>query len=201
MDIRKIYDISQPVFGCEVYPGDTVPEKRPVFRMEEGSLYNLTDFSMGAHNGTHADAPLHFLREGKGIGELPAEKFVGPAYVAALDGPVTAADAEAVLKRAAAAYPGAEKRILLKGRLTVTPEAAAVFAGAGIHLLGNESQSVGPENAPMAVHLALLRAETVLLEGIRLQSVPEGAYFCSCMPLNLAHTDGAPCRAILIDCL
>ena len=57
----KIYDISQEVFSCEVYPGDPVPEKTALKSMQEGEVYNLTAFSMCAHNGTHIDAPIHFI--------------------------------------------------------------------------------------------------------------------------------------------
>ena len=78
-------------------------------------------------------------------------------------------------------------------------EAATVFASSGILLLGNESQTVGPEDAPMAVHQALLGAEVILLEGIRLAEVAEGVYFLNAAPLNLSGADGAPCRAILIE--
>ena len=39
----------------------------------------------------------------------------------------------------------------------------------------------------------------VLLEGSRLADVPDGVYILNCAPLNLTETDGAPCRAILID--
>ena len=103
-------------------------------------------------------------------------------------------DAEAILKKA----DGAE-RILIGGKATVTAEAAEVFAAGGIKLLGNEGQSVGPEDAPMQVHLILLRKEIALLEGIVLKDVPEGRYFLSAAPLNLAGADGAPCRAYLIE--
>ena len=74
-----------------------------------------------------------------------------------------------------------------------------MFADAGVLLVGNESQTVGPENAPMKVHLILLGAEVVLLEGIRLAKVPEGVYLLNAAPLNLGGADGAPCRAILLD--
>ena len=194
-----IYDISQPVFGCAVYPGDPSPEKTMLSRLEDGEVCNLSAFSMCAHNGTHVDAPLHFLKGGKGIGSVALEKFVGPAYVGTHDGDVSAKDAEALLNKAKNAYLGAEKRILIKGNATVTPEAAEVFAKAGIDLVGNESQTVGPMDAPMAVHLALLSKEVVLLEGVRLSTVPDGAYLLNCAPLNLGETDGAPCRAILMD--
>ena len=194
-----IYDISQPVFGCAVYPGDPSPEKTMLSRLEDGEACNLSAFSMCAHNGTHVDAPLHFLKDGKGVGSVALTKFVGPAYVGTHDGDVSAKDAEALLDKAKNTYPGAEKRILIKGNATVTPEAAQVFAEAGIDLVGNESQTVGPMDAPMAVHLALLSAEVVLLEGVRLSAVPDGAYLLNCAPLNLGETDGAPCRAILMD--
>ena len=78
-------------------------------------------------------------------------------------------------------------------------EAAKVFAASEILLLGNESQTVGPENAPMAVHKILLSANVVLLEGIRLSNVPEGVYLLSAAPLNLSGSEGSPCRALLVD--
>ena len=145
------------------------------------------------------NAPFHFLKDGKSIDQVKLEKFIGPSYVEGHEGDVTAQDAKDILKRAAMAYEGAQKKILMKGNATVTLEAARVFAEAGIDLVGNESQTVGPEDGPMEVHVALLGAEVVLLEGIRLAMVPDGAYFLNCAPLNLTDTDGAPCRAILMD--
>ncbi len=193
-----IYDITQPLLECSVFPGDSRPVKTLVRSMERGDLYNLTDLSLCVHNGTHVDAPRHFFRDGKGIDRIPLEKFIGPAYVARHEGPVTAVDAQRILDRAAAVSPEARRRILLRGDAVVTAEAAEVFAEAGIDLIGNESQTVGPEDSPMAVHLILLGAEVVLLEGIRLSEVPEGAYLLNCAPLNLTDTDGAPCRAVLL---
>ena len=94
--------------------------------------------------------------------------------------------------------PEAAKRILIKGDAVVSTEAAKVFASKGILLLGNESQTVGPEDAPMEVHLVLLGAGVVLLEGIRLAEVEEGRYILCAAPLNLSGADGSPCRAFLI---
>jgi len=81
----------------------------------------------------------------------------------------------------------------------VREEAAQVFADAGVYLVGTESQSVGPEEAPMRVHRILLSREVVLLEGIRLDEVPSGCYLLNASPLKIAGSDGAPCRAILMD--
>ena len=190
----KIYDISQEVFSCAVHPGDPRPEKQTVYSTGAGNLYNLTSFAMCAHNGTHVDAPFHFLHNGKTVDQMDLTCFVGDCFVARHEGHVTAGDAEEILKKA-----GGAERILIGGRATVTAEAAEVFAAGGIKLLGNEGQTVGPEDAPMQVHLILLGAGIALLEGIVLEDVPEGRYFLSAAPLNLSGADGAPCRAYLID--
>ncbi len=195
----KLFDISQEVFSCCVFPGDPAPERQVMLRIPDGAVCNLTAFRMCAHNGTHADAPYHFLQDGKTIDQVALERFVGYAYVAEHAGEISAADAEAILAKARAADKEAARRILVKGPAVVTEEAASVFAEAGILLFGNESQTVGPEDAPMKVHLKMLGAEIVLLEGIRLEKVPEGVYFLNAAPLNLGGSDWAPCRAVLAD--
>ena len=195
----KIYDISQEVFGCQVYPGDPMPEKKELKSMKKGEVYNLTAFSMCAHNGTHIDAPRHFIKDGKTVDEMSLDAFIGMAYVAEHSGVVTDNDATEIIEKAEKHNTEAAKRILIKGDVEVSLEAAKVFASSNILLLGNEPQSVGPQNAPMAVHLALLSADVILLEGIRLAEVSEGVYFLNAAPLNLASSDGSPCRAVLID--
>ena len=194
----KIYDISQEVFSCQVYAGDPMPEKKLLCSMEKGDLYNLTAFSMCAHNGTHIDAPFHFINGGKSVDSIGLDTFVGMAYVAEYHGIVSGTAATEILEKAKKQNPEAAKRILIKGNAEVSSEAARVFADSEILLLGNESQTVGPEVAPMEVHLILLGAGIVLLEGIRLAEVSEGAYFLNAAPLNLFGSDGSPCRAILI---
>ena len=195
----KIYDISQKVFSCEVYPGDPEPEKKVLKSMQKGEVYNLTAFSMCAHNGTHIDAPFHFIKDGKTIDEICLESFVGVAYVAEHHGIVTGNDATEIIEKAKKQNSEASKRILIKGDAEVSLEAAKVFASSDILLLGNEPQTVGPQEAPMAVHLALLGANIILLEGIRLEEVTEGGYFLNAAPLNLSGADGSPCRAVVLD--
>ena len=191
-----IIDITQEVFSCKVFPGDPAPAMQRALSIEQGDICNLTAFSMCAHNGTHVDAPFHFLSNGKTIEKIGLESFVGDCFVARFEGDLTANDAANILEKANAA--GASERILIAGKATVTAEAARVFAQSKIKLLGNESQTVGPEDAPMEVHKVLLGADVVLLEGIVLKNVDEGKYFLSAAPLNLGGCDGAPCRAYLI---
>ena len=191
-----IIDISQEVFSCKVFPGDPAPTAQRMLSMDKDDVCNLTAFSMCAHNGTHVDAPFHFLSNGNTIEKIDLEAFVGDCYVARHEGNLIADDVAGVLEKAREA--GASERILIAGKATVTAEAARVFAQAKIKLIGNESQTVGPEDAPMEVHKILLGADIVLLEGIVLTDVAEGRYFLSAAPLNLAGCDGAPCRAFLV---
>ena len=193
----NIIDISQEVLSCNVFPGDDSPRAELVKRMDDGELYNLSVLSMCAHNGTHIDAPFHFLKDGKTVEKMALDWFVGDCYVVRHEGDVTGADACEILKKAKNA--GAAEKILIGGKATVTIEAAEVFAEAGIKLIGNESQTVGPEDGPMAVHKVLLAKEIVLLEGIVLTEVPEGKYFLNAAPLNFEGFDGAPCRAWLME--
>ena len=190
----KIYDISQELFGCAVYPGDPQPERFVTLSIKNGDVCNLTAFKMCAHNGTHVDAPFHFYADGKTIDQVDLDRFIGWAYVAEHEGDISADDAKNILRAA----NGCE-RILVKGKAVVTKEAAQVFAEAGIKLFGNESQTVGPIDAPKEVHLIMLGAEIVLLEGIRLEKVPAGKYFLNALPLNLGGADGSPCRATLLE--
>ena len=189
----KIYDISQEILSCKVYPGDPIPQKTQICSMEKGDLYDLSSFSMCAHNGTHIDAPRHFIMDGKTVDELGLEPFVGDCFVARHEGDVTGKDAEEMLRKAEGA-----RRLLIGGKAVVTAEAASIFAGAGLLLVGNESQTVGPEDGPMQVHRILLGAGLALLEGVVLADVPEGKYFLSAAPLNLAGCEGSPCRAFLM---
>lgn len=193
----RVIDISQEVLSCKVFPGDESPKAEQVQSMAKGDICNLSVFSMCAHNGTHIDAPFHFIQDGKTVERLSLETLVGDCYVVHHDGEVTAEDARTILKKAE--NVGVNERILIAGNATVTLASAEEFAKAGIKLIGNESQTVGPEDAPMAVHKVLLSKDIVLLEGIVLTGVLEGKYFLSAAPLNFSGFDGAPCRAYLIE--
>ena len=190
----KIYDISQELLSSSVYEGDPTPERIQIKNAREDG-YNLSLISMCAHNGTHIDAPYHFLDGGNTVDKMDISAFVGECLVVSHAGDVSNTNAEKMV--AMAGCP----RILIKGDAIVTSDAARVFADSDILLVGCEGQSVGDVNAPAEVHKILLSRGVALLEGIVLQNVPDGKYFLSSAPLNIAGADGSPCRAILIDFL
>lgn len=175
-----------------------MPVKNLAVSIESGAKYNLTEFFMCAHNGTHIDAPYHFFKDGTTVDGISLDKFCGKCYVASCDEELDEVMVQKIISKARSADAGCAKRILIKGKGVVTVSGAKAFANENTVLVGSEYQSVGPENAPMAVHLELLGAEVVLLEGIRLEDVTDGVYFLCAQPINLGGCDGAPCRAILI---
>lgn len=191
-----IIDITQEVFACKVFPGDPAPEMKRIQSISRGDVCNLTSVSMCAHNGTHVDAPFHFIDGGSTIENIGLDAFVGDCCVFRRSGDVSAADALEIME--IARRVGASERILIAGDAVVTEGAACVFADSGVKLIGNESQTVGPEDSPEGVHRILLGAGVVLLEGIVLTDVQDGKYLLSAAPLKLGGCDGAPCRAYLV---
>jgi kynurenine formamidase len=49
--------------------------------MEKGHPLNVTELSLPCHAGTHVDAPVHIVPNGKSIDELPLEAFAGDGAV------------------------------------------------------------------------------------------------------------------------
>lgn len=188
-----IIDISYEITNCNVYPGDPKPKVDVVNDMNNGDLYNLSTFNMCAHNGTHIDAPKHFLKDGKAIDEIPLEYFVGDCYVYSYNGDMDEIIANDIISKTSC------KRILIKGDCVVMSSAARAFSNSGVYLLGIESQSFGPIDEPMEVHKILLGANIVLLEGLDLKKVNDGCYYLCAQPLNFKGIEGSPCRAILIE--
>ncbi|MBO6159316.1 MAG: cyclase family protein [Firmicutes bacterium] len=199
----KLYDITQELLGSVVFPGDPIPERKLLKRIEDGDVCNLSYLQMCAHNGTHVDAPRHFVKDGITIDQIPLEIWIGNAYVAEFTGDIGADEIKRILsdmdQAAEKASLGPVKKLLIKGKATLTLEAAEVLAGTDLELFGNESQTVGPEESPVKVHQLLLGRGMVFLEGIRLGKVPEGIYLLNAAPINVAGSDGSPCRAVLIE--
>lgn len=189
----KIYDITQEIFSGKVYPGDLPPTYDRVADMSKGSLYNLTNLSLGAHNATHVDAPFHFIEQGKTIEQIELTSCIGACTVADLSG--------LSMETLRELLGSCQKRLLVKGKTEITHTMAKLFNEFGIILVGVETQSVGPEGAPMQVHLELLGREVVLLEGLFLDEVAPGDYFLFAAPIKLGGCDGAPCRAVLLECM
>ncbi len=186
----KVYDITQELFSAHVYPGDKVPSFRRVSDMNDGAVCNITEFEMNAHNGTHVDAPRHFVKDGISIEALDLSTLVGPCTVAAFEGGITR---EEIL-----AHRGCT-RLIAKGNCRLTVESARALGECGVKLFGLESQSIAGDDPPLAVHVETLSRGIIALEGLDLSAVEPGDYYLFAAPLKLAGSDGSPCRAVLVD--
>ncbi|MDO4275477.1 MAG: cyclase family protein [Eubacteriales bacterium] len=188
----RLHDISKELFSSPVYPGDPVPEKAPFLSIEKGDVCNLTMLSMGSHNGTHLDAPRHFIADGRDVSDILLEKTIGLCKVVEAHGRLTSGQIEEWMS-------GRTKKLLIKGQIIVTPQAAKTMVQWGLELLGVEGQTVGEEGTQETVHRILLGAEVVILEGLVLEEPEPGSYFLAAQPLKMAGLDGSPIRPVLIS--
>lgn len=206
---RKWIDISVAVrAGMVHWPGD--PEVRiDAFKeINRGDVCNVTLLSCSSHTGTHMDAPLHFIRNGRTLDSMPLDATVGPCRV------IEIKDKEAVkvseierlrLKKG--------ERILFKTRNSrrkweITPfdedfvyiskEAAALLADAKIRTVGIDYLSVGGFHKDgVETHRELLGGGIWIIEGLNLAKVKPGRYELNCLPLKVLNSEGAPARALL----
>ena len=120
--------------GC--FPATRCPAFRPVLELEKGAPCSLTQLSLGSHSATHMDAPSHFLPGGE-----PSTRWSSPGAwalpVLEARGHLSGAWARAVMGTGA-------KRVLLKGEVEISLEAAEEWAKGGLLLLGVEGMTVGP---------------------------------------------------------
>lgn len=186
----QLIDITRELMSAPVYPGDPAPELTPLCRIAYGDACNTTAVSACLHNGTHLDAPCHFVAQGSDITEVPLAQCVGECSVIELSGALTGQQLERIL-------PRLKERVLIKGQVEITPSAAFVLTDNGVRLLGVEPQSVAMDQGA-AVHRQLLGSGMVLLEGLDLSAAEEGTYFLFAAPVKIAGADGAPVRAVLV---
>jgi arylformamidase len=202
-------DVSAPLTeGMVRWPGDPPPRFRAVARMEAGDPVNLTHLDMGAHTGTHMDAPRHFRKDGAPIDRMPLSAGIGPARILATRDPERIRPAELEPRDI---QPG--ERLLFRTTgderpCTAPPfredfaglsaEAARFLVQRGVRLVGVDTLSVdafSDETAP--AHHILLSAGIWIVEGLNLSRVPPGRCDLICLPLPIVGADGAPARAVV----
>jgi arylformamidase len=204
-----IYDISVPIREkMPVWPGDPGVKISLAMSMVRGDPVNVSSLAMGAHTGTHFDAPFHFIQSGKTVEQLDPEILVGPCRV--FDIPtedeidVTHLRGLPLKGVARALFKTPNSRLwaarddFYEDFVHLSPMAAKFLVQMGVKLVGVDYLSVEGyhvQGAPS--HLALLGAGVIILEGLNLADVPPGDYELIALPLKLAGADGAPARALL----
>ena len=204
--MSTIHDITRPLHATLApWPGDTAFEHRLTWRMDAGSSVNVGALTMGTHNGTHVDAPFHFLPSGQRMDEIDLSVYVGPALVVDVGGVGWTINRDVL-----AALPDRVERLLLRtgawpddaifpARIpTLAPDVPAWLAARGVRLLGLDVPSVDEiESKDLPVHHALAAAGVHILESLDLSRTAAGEYELIALPLRIVGGDAAPVRAVL----
>ena len=193
-----------------VYEGDAPMKFDFLKDMRKGDGFTLSVYSMGAHSGTHIDAPMHFVLNGSPIDRVPLEPLIGPARVIDIPDGVQAIDAAELGRHD---WNGASRvlfrtRSSLRGWMSsstfhrdfayVAPDAAQLLADAGVRLVGVDYISAEQFGAPAPMtHRILLGKGIPIVEGLALERVSAGDYDLIVLPIKVAGHEGAPARAIL----
>ena len=198
----RITDITRPLSDATVpYPGDLPPR----FVQEDRGPYLISELRLSSHSGTHIDAPVHYLKEGPAIDEIPLASLIGPCRVLDVTGAGSAIDPPALEGRTKGA-----RRILLKTAASgssafredypaLTPAAARYLTGERVICIGIDSFSIEAFAGDGSVHRELLGRGCSIIELLDLAGVAEGEYTLAALPLRLAGLDGAPARVVLLD--
>jgi len=205
--VSRIIDISQALDpGMAGFPGDAEYKETQTFRIGPNCPVNVAQVSLSVHCGTHADAPLHYAADGKPIGALDLEPFIGPCRVidARGSGPLCEpAQIEAHLQDAPPRIilhltDGFDPHVWPTGFRALSAKTIEMLASRGVRLVGIDTPSVDPETSKdLPAHNAALRADMRILENLVLAHVAPGDYELIALPLRFSNLDASPVRAVL----
>lgn len=209
--MAQTYDVSVSISSrMPIYEGDPGVEIEAWSALAKGDSANVSFLRLGAHTGTHVDAPAHFIAGARKVNELSLDVLIGPARVVRVPDDVDAIGVDFINHTP---LDGVE-RLLFHTRNSsfwsednfrkdfthLLPEAAQKLVELGIKLVGTDYLSVEKfHSGHHQTHLALLSHNVIIVEGLNLSEVPAGDYQLICLPLKLADGagDGAPARAVL----
>jgi arylformamidase len=193
-----------------VYEGDAPMRFEFLKEMRRGDPLTLSAYSLGAHSGTHVDAPLHFVTDGAPIDKVPLDRLIGPARVIEIADDVQAITAAELAKHD---WRGAPRilfrtRSSIRGWMTsplfhrdfayIAPDAAQALADANVQLVGIDYLSAEQFGAPAPrAHQILLGKGIPIVEGLLLTSVRAGDYDLIVLPMKVGGHEAAPARAVL----
>lgn len=193
-----------------VYEGDPPMRLSFVKDMRRGDALTLSSYSLGAHSGTHIDAPMHFINGGASVDQISLDRLIGPARVIEIADSVRAIDAAELDRHQ---WRGAPRilfrtRSSIRGWMTsrqfhrdfafIAPDAAQLLADAGVQLVGIDYLSAEQFGATSPkTHQILLGRGIPIVEGLSLVGVPPGDYDLIVLPIKVVAHEGAPARAVL----
>ncbi|MDB5351098.1 MAG: kynurenine formamidase [Planctomycetota bacterium] len=201
-----LYDITPPISDLlSVWPGDTPPRREVVMDMARGDSVTLSTLHATVHLGAHADAPNHYGRDGADIASRSLDFYLGRCQVIRVKVPrggvveVRDLDAEILAPRVlihTGTFP--DPSVFSQDFAALSPDLIDHLYSRGVRLIGIDTPSVDPfSSKTLDAHRAFLRHDMAILEGLVLDTVPEGVYDLIALPLKLVGFDASPVRAVL----
>jgi arylformamidase len=203
-----VHDISPLISSrTAVFPGDTRFSSRRLLSFSAGHHLELSSIETTVHLGAHADAPIHYHRDGIGIDRRDPLRYVGSAQVIT----VPEARGRRIVPSDLAGVRVEAPRVLFRtGTFPDTDHWNDDFASLsaelvewlferGVRLVGIDTPSIDPaEDKILETHQAVYRRDFAVLEGLILEEVPDGLYTLLAQPLKIEGADASPVRALLI---
>ena len=201
-NVPRLIDVTRPLAPDGiVYSGDTVPE----FRQRDSGTYLISDIRISSHSGTHIDAPVHYLKKGMPVDEIPLPAIIGECRVLDLTQVTGKISAEDLKDQISGSI-----RLLLKTRYSgihrfdpdypcLDLSAARLLTEKGVRCVGIDSPSIEEFNCDGSVHRELLGNGCIIIELLDLSQVSAGTYDLVALPLPLRGMDGSPARVILCE--
>lgn len=193
-----------------IYPGDPKFQMNRVVEIGENAFCNVSNLTMGTHTGTHLDAPLHFVKDGKDIASMPISQFTGKVEVIDLSEEedlriiddkllekLVTTDADILFFKTTNGARFAGKNIL-EEFVTIDLSGAKWLVEHNIKMIGVDYMTIEKaELGKPSAHEILLSNEIIIVESIDLREVARGEYKVYCFPLKLKAGDGSPVRVVL----
>lgn len=204
-----VFDISMAIDkGIPVYEGEMPPKHTFTSYMAKGDAANVSRIDLGAHTGTHVDAPFHFLPDRETVDELSVDYFSGRVFVldcgnSAVISHDTLNNKSEIREHTGILFKTTNSRhhreSFIKSFVALDVSGALDLVARGIRLVGIDYLSIeGFGSGEFPVHKILLGHNVAVIEGLDLSSVEEGSYQLYCLPLKIVGADGAPARAMLV---
>jgi arylformamidase len=208
---KEWIDVSLPVVdGMVHWEGDPGVEISYFASIAKGAPCNVSKITMSVHTGTHMDGPIHFMKDGRGLENLPLDAVIGPCRVLELQSKTSVSVEDLkphnlrqgeriLLKTSNSTKSWAMQPKFDRDFVYISREAAKYIADSGVRTIGVDYLSVGGfYKDGVETHHALLGPEVWIIEGLDLSKITPGHYELICLPIKIANrADGAPARALL----
>jgi kynurenine formamidase len=197
VDLSHTFSVSMPTF-----PGDDKATIVEVATIKKDG-YTNHNLKSGMHVGTHVDAPLHFISEGKCISDISIDRFYGDGVLIDVRGkPVIDIDCLENIKiekddhvlffTGHDQYYGAHDYFL--DHPVITEKLAQYLIDKKIKMVGVDMPS--PDKYPFAVHKLLLKQDILIIENLtNLKALVNKEFELFAFPIKF-ETDAAFVRTI-----